>query len=65
MGRTDCTERQCLYKGDLYVYLFLMLSKLFSIDLAYTEQVFHILNLMSVFLYVDPSYEIVQFLDPA
>ena len=22
MGRTDCTEPQCLYKGDLYLYLF-------------------------------------------
>jgi hypothetical protein len=21
MGRTACTERQCLYKGDLYLYL--------------------------------------------
>jgi len=23
MGRTACTEPQCLYKGDLYLYLFL------------------------------------------
>ena len=22
MGRTACTEPQCLYKGDLYLYLF-------------------------------------------
>ena len=22
MGRTVCTEPQCLYKGDLYLYLF-------------------------------------------
>jgi len=21
MGRTDCTEPQCLYKGDLYLYV--------------------------------------------
>jgi len=21
MGRTGCTESQCLYKGDLYLYL--------------------------------------------
>jgi len=23
MGRTACTELQCLYKGDLYLYLYL------------------------------------------
>ena len=23
MGRTACTEPQCLYKGDLYLYLYL------------------------------------------
>ena len=22
MGRTACTEPQCLYKGDLYLYLY-------------------------------------------
>ena len=22
MGRTACTEPQCLYKGDLYIYLY-------------------------------------------
>jgi len=22
MGRTACTEPQCLYKGDLYLYIF-------------------------------------------
>ena len=26
MGRTACTEPQCLYKGDLYLYLYLHLS---------------------------------------
>jgi hypothetical protein len=24
MGRTACTEPQCLYKGDLYLYLYVM-----------------------------------------
>ena len=24
MGRTACTEPQCLYKGDLYLYLYLV-----------------------------------------
>jgi hypothetical protein len=23
MGRTACTEPQCLYKGDLYLYLYI------------------------------------------
>ena len=27
MGRTACTEPQCLYKGDLYLYLPLVLLK--------------------------------------
>jgi hypothetical protein len=26
MGRTACTEPQCLYKGDLYLYLTVALS---------------------------------------
>jgi hypothetical protein len=26
MGRTACTEPQCLYKGDLYLYLFMFFS---------------------------------------
>ena len=26
MGRTACTEPQCLYKGDLYLYISLSLS---------------------------------------
>jgi len=25
MGRTACTEPQCLYRGDLYLYLYLTL----------------------------------------
>jgi len=28
MGRTACTEPQCLYKGDLYLYLLLYLPEL-------------------------------------
>jgi len=24
MGRTACTEPQCLYRGDLYLYLYLI-----------------------------------------
>jgi len=24
MGRTACTEPQCLYKGDLYLYIFIL-----------------------------------------
>jgi hypothetical protein len=26
MGRTACTEPQCLYRGDLYLYLYLCLT---------------------------------------
>ena len=26
MGRTACRESQCLYKGDLYLYLYLHMS---------------------------------------
>jgi len=26
MGRTACTEPQCLYKGDLYLFFFTMLE---------------------------------------
>jgi len=28
MGRTACTEPQCLYKGALYLYLFLATQKI-------------------------------------
>jgi hypothetical protein len=24
MGRTACTEPQCLYKGDLYIYIYIL-----------------------------------------
>ena len=36
MGRTACTEPQCLYKGDLYLYLYLILSYLtvYTVTLA-------------------------------
>ena len=32
MGRTACTEPQCLYKGELYLYL---LNKILEISLIF------------------------------
>jgi len=34
MGRTTCTERQCLYKGALYLYLFTHLSGNSSVSIV-------------------------------
>ena len=31
MGRTACTEPQCLYKGDLYLYLYKIDLKLWTL----------------------------------
>ena len=44
MGRTTCTEPQCLYKGDLYLYLYTNFN-FFSI---YFRKIFNYLNLMTI-----------------
>jgi hypothetical protein len=47
MGRTACTEPQCLYKGALYLYLFyfaldyvLLIDELFSAPVLRSERNF-------------------------
>jgi len=32
MGRTACTKPQCLYKGDLYLYLTLTVCLVLAVD---------------------------------
>jgi len=47
MGRTACTEPQCLYKGDLYLYLFkqeVVAAHIFFL-LAFLEEPF-IINML-------------------
>jgi hypothetical protein len=34
MGRTACTEPQCLYKGDIYLYLYAFFVFLHCFSLA-------------------------------
>jgi len=36
MGRTACTEPQCLYKGALYVYLIFINSKYWDIAVLFS-----------------------------
>jgi hypothetical protein len=37
MGRTACTEPQCLYKGDLYLYLFYKICTYIKLALKTVE----------------------------
>ena len=40
MGCTACTEPQCLYKGDLYLYLFVLTSNptcALAFDMSYVR----------------------------
>ena len=38
MGRAACTEPQCLYKGDLYLYLHPEINAIFKVLLGRTAQ---------------------------
>ena len=38
MGRTACTEPQCLYKGDLYLYLYKGWKKLRTVTILESKK---------------------------